>query len=197
MSHYNPLTRIPKPQANWPDTWDQPCGTLMDGKCGLTAVANMLRWYGAEISPKSLDKRRYRSWGPGLRRDKFAEDMNQLWPGSGFQSRDIPNGYCPLRILRGHINAGRPVAINYMTNSLAAHWVVVVQVSDEEDNPLLVVQSGGGYHQTRWLDIQDAWRRGWGGEYPHVVGSQPAAHLGGHDWPIRSQTLTTASVVTY
>ena len=171
------LTPIAKPDPSLPDVWDQPDGTKMDGKCGITAVSNMLRFYGIKKDPKDIDKPEYRSWGPGLRRDKLAEDLESL-SDKGFSSKNIEDDD-PLEVLRGHIRSGKPVAIQYMTHyetSTEAHWVVVVDISDGED-PYLTVQSGGRYQKVRWSDIKDPWRRGYGGPYPYVVGNDPSEIL--------------------
>lgn len=167
------LVPVAKPGSRWPDPWEQPGGTLLDGKCGLTAVSNMLRLYGKEVSPKSIDKSTYRSWGPGLRRDKFAEDMNRLSKSKSFESRAIKKGDA-LGTLRGHLDAGRPVAIMYMTGRVSAHWVVVCKV---EADGSLIVQSWGRYYRVAWSEIQGPWRRGYGGDYPHVVGKGPSPFL--------------------
>ncbi|MBL8871499.1 MAG: hypothetical protein JNK90_17115 [Planctomycetaceae bacterium] len=177
------LIRTEKPKG-FPDAWDHPQDTsLLDGKCGLTAVSNLLRLYGIEVDPKDIDQAKYRSWGPGLRRDKFAEDMNVLAEGKGFESKCIEEGVDALGVVESYLADGKPFAIMYMTNkkspSVEAHWVVVVAIlpSEEPKNPKLIVQSWGEYHEVEWNEIAGSWKRGYGGDYPHVVGDSSSPYL--------------------
>jgi len=166
-----------KPRASLPNAWVQPAGSLLDGKCGITGVSNMLRLYGIETDPSSIDLSKFRSWGPGLRRDKFAEDLNELGGGKTFFSRSLPEGTDALARLRQHMAAQEPVAIQYMTSQdlgTNAHWVVVVDVQGGT-NPNLTYMSWGGYRTMKWDDMKDPWKRGWGGPYPHVVGQGAAS----------------------
>ncbi len=166
------LKSISRP-AGYPKSWKTPETTILDGKCGITAVSNMLRWYGVEKNPSDLDKSEYRSWGPGLRVDKFASNMEKL-TGKSFLSKTVEDGTDPLETLRGHLKDGKPVAIEYMCGSTSAHWVIVTSVSDDKNNPELVVQSWGGYYSVKFDEIKDGWRRGYGGPYPYVVGNEAA-----------------------
>lgn len=178
------LTQVAKP-SGLPDAWKHPDDTsLLDGKCGLTAVSNLLRLYKIEVDPASIDESRFRSWGPGLRRDKFAEDMNELAKELEFESRNLEDDTDALSRLERYIAEGKPVAIMYMTNkeapSVEAHWIVVVAIrrtSDQPRNPKLVVQSWGKYHEVEWNEISGAWKRGYGGSYPHVVGKAASPYL--------------------
>ena len=49
-----------------------------------------------------------------------------------------------------------------MTSPADAHWVVVTGITDTKDGPKLQVQSWGAYHEVKWNDIKDNWRRGYG-----------------------------------
>jgi hypothetical protein len=170
-----PLTPIEKPNSKLPDAWNHPESTKMDGKCGITGVSNLLRFYGVEKAPGDIDTWSRRSWGPGMRVDKFTENVGEL-SGATFHSRNIEEGDA-LDVLRGHIKDNKPVAIMYMTGPSNAHWVVVTNVTDTKDGPKLTVQSWGGYHEVPWKDIQDNWRRGYGGPYPHCVGDKASEVL--------------------
>ncbi len=171
-----PLEPIEKPDSKLPEPWQHPASSRLDGKCGITGVSNMLRFYGMEKPPADIDCSRYRSYGPGLRVDKFASNLREL-SGKNFESCSIDDGREPLEVLRKHINAGRPVAIQYMTGPTNAHWVVVTGIKDEKGGAQLEVQSWGAYHKVNWHDIQDQWRRGYGGPYPHVVGDEKSPVL--------------------
>ena len=171
-----PLQAVDKPDPSLPDVWNHPESSAMDGKCGITGVANMLRFYGVEKSPADIDVSRYRSWGVGLRSEKFASDLTEL-SGKKFSAHSIDDGSSGLDMLRQQIKDGKPVAIQYMTSPTNAHWVVVAGVTDGKDGPELTVQSWGGYHKVPYKDIQDNWRRGYGGPYPYVVGDEQSSLL--------------------
>src|SRR6185369_16554055 len=96
-----PLVQIDKPDPKLPDAWGHPDSTVLDGKCGITGVANMLRFYGVEKPPADIDLSRYRSVGPGLRCDKFASDLNELC-SKKFKSFSIDDGRDPLATLQWH-----------------------------------------------------------------------------------------------
>jgi len=163
-----------KPGPRFPDVWKQLDGTIMDGKCGVTGVANMLRLYGIEKDPKDIDKSQYRSWGFGLGASKFAEDMTALGDGKKFSARQIDDSKeDPLKVLRDNLAAGKPVAICYMTGRLEAHWVVVTGVNEGQDGPQLTVMSSGNYFTMKWNEVKYQWSRGWGGPYPYIVGDTP------------------------
>jgi len=171
-----PLEAIEKPDPRLPDPWGHPGSSWMDGKCGITGVSNMLRLYKVEKPPADIDCSRYRSYGPGLRVDKFASNLREL-SGMNFNSCSIEDGREPLDVLRNYIKEGRPVAIQYMTSPTNAHWVVVTGVTAGKDGTHLEVQSWGSYHRVKWQDIENQWRRGYGGPYPHVVGDEASPLL--------------------
>ncbi len=170
-----PLELIDKPES-LPKPWDPPPSTKMDGKCGITGVSNMLRLYGVEKAPADIDLAEYRSWGPGLRSDKFASDLNKL-SDKKFSSHSIENGSDPLKVLSDNIKDGKPVAIMYMTSPTNAHWVVVTDVKEGKDGAELTVQSWGNYYKVPFKDIKDQWERGYGGPYPYVVGDEASSKL--------------------
>jgi hypothetical protein len=170
------LEPIDKPDPKLPDAWGHPPSSRLDGKCGITGVSNMLRFYGSETPPGDIDCSKYRSFGPGLRVDKFASNLREL-SGKNFQSGSIDGDCNPLDVLRKHVNEGKPVAIQYMTGATNAHWVVVTGVKDDKDGTHLEVQSWGGYHKVNWNNVRDQWRRGYGGPYPYVVGDEASPLL--------------------
>lgn len=163
-----PMEEIKKPEDQLPNAWEQPAASFMDGKCGMTGVANMLRFYGVEKDPKELDSYDYRSWGPGMRADKFKENLNLL-SEKNFSAYSLSEADDALATLRKHINEGKPVAIQFMTGPTNAHWVVVSGIKDEKSGPELQVLSWGTYYKIKWDDVAEAWKRGYGGPYPHVV----------------------------
>jgi hypothetical protein len=169
------LAPIEKPDPKLPEVWAHPPSSTLDGKCGITGCANMLRLYGKEKDPADLDQRRYRSWGPGLRSDKFAENLTEL-SGKTFTSKTVDDGK-PLETLRGHLKAGKPVALQYMTDSTDAHWVVATGIRDTPDGPKVQVQSWGQYYEADWKELEPAWKRGYGGPYPYVVGNDASKLL--------------------
>jgi hypothetical protein len=172
-----PLKEIDKPDPKLPDAWNHPESSTLDGKCGITGVCNMLRLYGIEKEPKDIDKSEYRSVGPGLRVRQFRDDLNELSPDKKFTRGTIDNDADALKTLKGFIDDGKPVAIQYMTGRTNAHWVVVTGITEGKDGPELQLQSWGKYYQVPFKDIQDQWKRGWGGDYPYVVGNEPSPFL--------------------
>lgn len=174
-----PLEPIEKPDPKLPDVWNHPPATWADGKCGITGVANMLRLYGVERDPAGLDTSDHQNWGPGLRMSQFGANMNDCCGGKKFKSCTIDSDKeDPYKVLKGHIDQGKPVAIEYMTGALNAHWVVVTGIKEGgKEGPELTVQSWGRYYKVKWNDIKSNWERGWGGPYPHVVGDEPSPFL--------------------
>lgn len=174
------LQPISKPEG-LPDAWSHPptkslLGISLDGKCGITGVSNMLRLYGIEKNPAEIDKSEYRSVGPGMRADKFADNLTEL-SKQKFTSKTIENGEKPLDVLKQNLKDGKPVAIMYMTGSTEAHWVVVTGVKEGKDGPELTLQSWGGYRSVPFKNIQQNWARGYGGPYPYVVGEGSSRYL--------------------
>jgi hypothetical protein len=164
-----PMEAMDKPDDKLPNAWEQPAASFMDGKCGITGVSNMLRFYGVEKDPKELDSYDYRSWGPGLRADKFRDNLNTLSGKNNFSAASLSKTDDALATLRKNLNEGKPVAIQFMTDSTNAHWVVVTGINDEKSGPELQVMSWGSYYKIKWSDLDDPWKRGYGGPYPHVV----------------------------
>lgn len=163
-----PMEEISKPENRLPDAWEQPAASFMDGKCGITGVANMLRMYGVEKDPKELDSYDFRSWGPGMRSDKFKENLNLL-SQKNFSACSLSATADGLATLRKHLDEGKPVAIQFMTGPTNAHWVVVSGIKDEKNGTELQVMSWGAYYKIKWDDLAEPWKRGYGGPYPHVV----------------------------
>lgn len=162
-----------------PKPWDQPPPADLDGKCGITGVSNMLRFYDVDKDPKELDQySRFRSWGTGMRKAKFAESVTEL-SGKQFSAHNVGNNENPLEVLRKNINDGKPVAICYNKHTDDAHWVLITGMKEGKDGVELTVQSWGGYKKVAWNDIKDAWSRGYpnSGAYPYVVGNESSPYL--------------------
>lgn len=161
--------KLPKPHG-------QPSGSYLDGKCGVTAAANLLKLYGKNHSPSDLDTFDNRSWGPGMRADKLAE-VTTDHADQTFLSLTIPPGVDALKVLRGLVNSGKPVAIQYLVYeelSTNAHWVVVTDIDNSKD-PKIRMMSWGKYIEMEWSVLKDQWERAWGGPYPYVVGEEPSS----------------------
>lgn len=169
-----PVTDMEKPK-DAPAAWEHPPASWRDGKCGITGVSNLIRWYGEEKNPKDIDIYENRSWGIGMRSGKFAEDCSKL-TGKNFTACSIEKGE-PLDILKQHLKDGKPVAIMYMTGKTNAHWVVVTGIEEGKDGPSVQVETWGHYGKIKWSDLKYQWERGYGGPYPYVVGDEPSPLL--------------------
>lgn len=164
------LTRTKRP-ASTPASWVQPASTGafgQNGYCGATAAANLLRWYGREVSPS--DTIRDGCWSyVGTRAQTLAAYFTNHQADLGCRYETLDYEANALAHLRATLASGRPVVLEFMTGALNAHWVTVIGVQGSGDDPQIVVMSWGDYYTARWSTLDHAWRNAWGGYYPHVV----------------------------
>jgi hypothetical protein len=161
-----------------PESWNQPDseGVLgQNGYCGATAAANLLRWYGREVSPRQAINDGCWSY-IGTRPSTLAAYLRNKHPDLDCRYGTMAWNADALQNLKNALAGGRPVVIEFMTGGLNAHWVTVIGVRGEGANTSLVVESWGGYYTVKWNDIQDAWRRAWGGYYPYIMCQGQTAH---------------------
>jgi len=152
-------------------SWAQPDseGTFDQyGYCGATAASNLLRWYGKEVSPSSAIDDGCWSY-IGTRAPTLAAYLKRHHSELGCSYETLGFYDDGLATLRQSLEAGRPVIVQFMTGSLNAHWVTVIGVQGAGDDPQIVVMSWAGFYTLQWSRLQDAWRRAWGGYYPHIV----------------------------
>lgn len=154
-----------------PGSWAQPDseGILgQNGYCGATAAANLLHWYDREIAPRQAIEGGCWSY-IGTRAAQLGKYMKTTYPELGCKYGTMAYDADALANLRAALAAGRPVAVEFMTGALNAHWVTVVGVRGAGEQPQLVVMSWGRFYSASWSDFKDAWRRAWGGYYPYVM----------------------------
>jgi hypothetical protein len=160
-----------KPPADMPASWDQPDSTGVlgqNGYCGATAAANLLRWYGREVSPADAIENGCWSY-VGTRPETIGAYFANHQPDLGCRYEKLPETADALGYLRTTLAAGKPVIVEFMTGALNAHWVTVVGVYGKGADPKLVVMSWGHYYMTQWSLFEGAWRHAWGGAFPHVA----------------------------
>jgi hypothetical protein len=167
---YPALEAIDRPSGA-PPPWDQPPseGTFGQyGYCGATAAANLLLWYGRTVSPtRAIEDGCWSAIGtfPGdmaayLKKHHASLDCyyQWMWPWSD-----------ALAGLRNALAVGRPVIVEFMTDTFNAHWVTVTGIRGGGDDPDVIVMSWGRYHKIRWSTLKSAWRNAYGGPYPYVM----------------------------
>lgn len=165
-----PIARPP----GMPAVWAQPDseGTFGErGKCGPTAVANLLRLYGTEASPDTVDDQGVH-WWIGTRgvsiRDWFAEAHPEL----GCTLEHPTDG---PKFLREELAGGHPVLVWFnMEGGLQSHWVTVVGVRGSGAGEEVVVMSWGRYYATSMKKLDDAWRNVYWVRRPSIVCSARA-----------------------
>lgn len=167
------FTPASKPNPAFPDPWEQPSNARWDGKWGVTACSNLLRFYGVEKSPKDLVETGIENLGPGMWASTLAKNVQGL-SGKTFRAKRLDGSADALATLRGYLDEGKPVALMYMQDVGVAHWVVVTHMGDGAGGPLLTLQSSGEWYTVEWKSFQHRWKRADGGPYPHVVGDEPS-----------------------
>jgi hypothetical protein len=153
-----------------PKSWAQPDSEgifSQYGYCGATAAANLLGFYGKNVSPQqAIDGGCWSHIGTTASRlGKYMKAYPELGCWNGRMAYDAD----ALGNLRTALAGGRPVIVQFMTGKVEAHWVTIVGVRGEGDHPEVVMMTWGKYKTAKWDDFKDAWRRGWGGYYPYVM----------------------------
>jgi hypothetical protein len=154
-----------------PGSWDQPDSEGIvgqNGYCGATAAANLLHWYGKEVSPRQAIDGGCWSY-IGTRPAQLGKYMKNTYPDLGCAYGTMDYDADALGNLRAALAVGRPVVVEFMTGSLNAHWVTVIGVRGAGEHPELVLMTWGRFVTAKWDDFKDAWRRAWGGYYPYVM----------------------------
>lgn len=163
------MTKIKTPPG-MPEPWDQPdsTGWLEErGKCGPTAVANTLRLYGIEVSPKDADRDGVH-WVVGSRGINIEKYMHEKHPRLGCTLEHPKDGPA---FLRSELAAGHPVMVWYNTAGgvLQSHWVTVVGIRGTGENERAIVMSWGGYYTIPMDKLDRAWRNVYWIRRPSIV----------------------------
>ena len=167
------FTPTSKPNPRFSDPWEQPSPRKWDGRWGVTACSNLLRFYGVEKPPNGLEDTGVENIGPGMWASTLAKNLQDV-AGKTFRAKTLDGSADALAALRGYLDEGKPVAVMYKQDVSVAHWVVVTNVDDGADGPVLTLQSSGDWYTVAWKAFQDRWKRADGGPYPHVVGDEPS-----------------------
>jgi hypothetical protein len=173
------LVRTRQP-AGTPASWPQPPSTGIveqNGYCGATAAANLLSWYGREVSPATAIDQGCWSY-VGTRPETVEAFLDHHHADLGCSYEKLPATADALGWLRGTLTAGKPVVVEFMTGELNAHWVTIVGVQGTGYDPKIVLMSWGRYYTTQWSLFEGAWRHAWGGAYPHVTCSAASPRAG-------------------
>lgn len=164
------LATTPAPPG-MPRSWPQPDseGLLgQNGYCGATAAANLLHFYAKEVSPRQAIEAGCWSW-VGTTATDLSRYLKKSFPELGCSYGRMPWDADSLQNLRNALASGKPVAVQFMTGGLNAHWVTVVGVRGAGEHPELVVMTWGRFATVKWDEFKDAWRSAWGGYYPYVM----------------------------
>lgn len=163
------MKAIPTP-AGMPKPWDQPDSTgWFDerGKCGPTAVANVLKLYGINVSPDEADR-------DGVHWIVGSRGINV----EGYFDAKFPNLHCSLEhpedgpaFLRSQIKSGHPVMVWFNTGGsfLSSHWVTAVGLQGTGASERVVVMSWGRYYTISMSKLDAAWRNVYLIRRPSVV----------------------------
>ncbi|MBX3228415.1 MAG: C39 family peptidase [Labilithrix sp.] len=162
------MVEIPKPEG-MPDAWKQPKSTgrfEQGGKCGPTALANMLRLHDIELSPEEADKAGVR-WVVGTLQWQIDSYLKRNHRELGCRTSYPWNG---AKALRNEIAAGRPVMVWYNTDgALTSHWVVAVGIRGSGSNEKVIVMSWGKYYEIPMKKLDDASKWVYGLRHPTVI----------------------------
>ncbi len=157
---------VPYPKlAGMPAVWDQPDSTgVFDerGKCGPTAVANLVRLYGIELSPEEADQEGVH-WWIGTRGLSIRDWFEEKHPELGCTLEHPTDGPA---FLREHLANGQPVLVWFnMEGGLSSHWVTAVGVVGDR----VVVMSWGRYYTIPMAKLDAAWRNVYWIRRPSIV----------------------------
>ena len=170
------MVPIGKP-AGMPDVWGQPDAEgFLDarGKCGPTAVANVLRLYGIEVSPPEAD-RDGAHWYVGARDVDLLDYMQGHHAQLGCGIEHPANGG---RFLRDSLATGRPVMIVFMFgNGLQSHWVAAVGRRGKGADEKIIVMSWGQYYTIPMAKLLASWRNVYGTRNTTVVCDATTSHI--------------------
>jgi hypothetical protein len=161
------MVRIAQP-AGMPKPYEQPDSTgLFDerGKCGPTAVANMMRLYWVDLTPQQADARGVH-WVIGTMGRQIESYLQREQPELGCTLEHPTNG---AAFLRSKLKTGNPVLVWFNTENLGSHWVTAVGVRGTGAAESVVVMSWGRYYAIGMAKLTEAWRNVYGITNPAVV----------------------------
>ena len=161
---------VPRPPGA-PESWPQPPSDGIFGQwgyCGATAAANLLRWYGREVSPKEAIAKGCWSYLAGTFPGTLRDCINAIAPNLDC-SLGNARARAPLDDLRAHLQDGHPVIVLYMTGVFEAHWVVVTGVEGDDSDANVIAMSDAHYISLRWSELGRAWGLAYDGPFPTIT----------------------------
>lgn len=155
--------------AGLPTPWPQPDSTgLFDerGKCGPTAVSNLLRLYGTDLSPADADRSGVH-WWIGTRGITIRDWLTEKHPRLGCTLEHPHDG---PGFLRDHLGRGQPVLLWFNTaGGYNSHWVTAVGITGAGAGERVVVMSWGRYYTIAMDKLDAAWRNVYWIRRPSIV----------------------------
>lgn len=165
------MKKYPQP-AGMPKPWDQPDSTgWFDerGKCGPTAVANLLKLYKINVSPQEADTDGV-NWIVGTRGTQIRDYLEDYHPQLGCKIEHPTDGPA---FLRSKLASGQPVLVWYNTSGfMQSHWVTAVGTVGSGANELVIVMSWGRYYSIPMAKLDEAWSNVYGLRRPSIVCNQ-------------------------
>lgn len=162
------MVAIPTPEG-LPEPWDQPDSSGWfgaRGKCGPTAMANMLRLHGVELSPDEADKAGVH-WLVGTLTWQINSYLKQNHPELQCRTSFPWNG---AKALRGQLDEGRPVMVWFNTaGGWSSHWVTAVGHHGSGDAEKVIVMSWGRYYEIPMKKLDDSSKWVYGLRHPTVI----------------------------
>jgi len=150
--------------------WEQPPDEGWFGQygyCGPTAVANLLRLYGIEKSPRTaIDEGCWSYVGttPGTMQRYLRREHGDLGC-----DRRVVGGLDPLEVLRVLLDADHPPIVLFKNGRLMGHWVVVIGVSVDARGAWVEYMEDGAYHKSSWAELEPRWSSVYGMRYPLIA----------------------------
>lgn len=166
------MTKIPNPPGMM-RPWDQPDSTGWfgeRGKCGQTALANLVGLYGVQLSPQEAEARGVYSV-IGTRGTPIRNYLRDNHPGFGCSIQHPTDG---PGYLRSHIRSGHPVLVWFNTAGFyTSHWVPAVGIVGSGADERVIVMSWGRYYSIPMNKLEEAWRNVYGMRRPSIVCTRP------------------------
>ncbi|MDF2691890.1 MAG: hypothetical protein K0S65_273 [Labilithrix sp.] len=155
--------------AGMPKPWNQPDSTGWfdeKGRCGPTALANLLRLYWIDLSPEKAYESGVR-WVIGTMGKQIIDYLDEHEPELGCTLEHPKDG---AAFLRSEIAGGHPVLVWYNTQGqLSSHWVTAVGTRGKGVAEEVIVMSWGRYYSIPMTKLVAAWRNVYGIRNPSIV----------------------------
>lgn len=160
--------------------WPQPPAEGIfgqNGYCGATAVANLLRLYRIEKSPRTaVDEGCWSLIGTTV--SDMVAYLDDKHGDLGCSRRYVGAGRSALDVLREHLRSNRPTIVLFKDGRIVSHYVVVVGVTRDGSDPWVEYMDSGSYYRSRWSDLEPRWSSVYGMGYPMIACDRPSRYTG-------------------